>query len=67
MCKTLQAIATEFVRHASKEKGITLDPKDGPGGKLFTFGSYRLGVFGPGDCPPLSAHALRLRLHTTTF
>lgn len=45
----LQKIVTEFVRLVGKKKGLSQSAIDNAGGKIFTFGSYKLGVFGPGE------------------
>ena len=44
----LQKIVTEFVRLVGKKKGLSQSAIDNAGGRIFTFGSYKLGVFGPG-------------------
>lgn len=38
----------EFVRKVSLERGLSEAAANAAGGKIFTFGSYRLGVHGPG-------------------
>ena len=43
----LQKITQEFVRSVGKKKGLSQSAIDNAGGRIFTFGSYRLGVFGP--------------------
>ena len=46
----LQKITVEFVRHVSREvRKLPQNAVDAAGGKIFTFGSYRLGVYGPGE------------------
>lgn len=45
----IQKITIEFVRQVSKLKGLSQSGIDAAGGKIFTFGSYRLGVYGPGS------------------
>ncbi|KAL9098381.1 MAG: hypothetical protein Q9163_005952, partial [Psora crenata] len=45
----IQKITTEFVRHVSKKRNLPQSSIDAAGGKIFTFGSYRLGVYGPGS------------------
>ncbi|OCL02803.1 poly(A) polymerase Pap [Glonium stellatum] len=44
-----QKVAEEFVRVVGKAKGLSQSVIDNAGGKIFTFGSYRLGVYGPGS------------------
>ena len=44
----LQKISEEFVRHVCTAKGLPEAVVKSSGGKIFTFGSYRLGVYGPG-------------------
>lgn len=48
MLRTLQKVTLEFVKTLSKKKGLPQTIINEAGGKIFTFGSYRLGVFGPG-------------------
>jgi poly(A) polymerase len=43
-----QKVTEEFVRHVSKSKGLNPSVVEASGGKVATFGSYRLGVYGPG-------------------
>ena len=38
----------EFVKHVGRQKGLPPSVVDNAGGKVCTFGSYRLGVYGPG-------------------
>lgn len=45
----LQKMVQEFIRQVGKKKGLSQSAIDNAGGKIFTFGSYRLGVFGPGS------------------
>ncbi|KAJ5091210.1 Poly(A) polymerase Pap [Penicillium alfredii] len=45
----LQRVALEFVRVVSRKKGLTPAAVEAAGGKIFTYGSYRLGVYGPGS------------------
>lgn len=45
---TIQKVTTEFVKHVGKLKGLSDSVLQNAGGKVFTFGSYRLGVYGPG-------------------
>ncbi|KAI9741766.1 MAG: hypothetical protein M1834_000152 [Cirrosporium novae-zelandiae] len=47
--QTIQRATTEFVRQVSKKKGLSQAAIDAAGGKIFTYGSYRLGVYGPGS------------------
>ncbi|KAG6988557.1 poly(A) polymerase pla1 [Physcia stellaris] len=48
--QTLQKITVEFVKHVSKEvRKLPQNVVDVAGGKIFTYGSYRLGVYGPGS------------------
>lgn len=44
----IQKITVEFVKHVSKTKNLPQPVVEKAGGKIFTFGSYRLGVYGPG-------------------
>ena len=43
----IQKVVEEFVRRASKQKGVKQSTIDAAGGKMFFFGSYALGVHGP--------------------
>lgn len=47
--ESIQWITTEFVRRVSKERGLGDELAKAAGGKIFTYGSYRLGVYGPGS------------------
>jgi poly(A) polymerase len=44
----LQQLTLEFVQKVSMNKNMTESMAKEAGGKIFTFGSYRLGVYGPG-------------------
>jgi len=44
----LQKVTCELVRHVGKLKGLAPSVIQDAGGKVSTFGSYRLGVYGPG-------------------
>jgi poly(A) polymerase len=46
---SLQAITEEFVRQVSRAQGKNESTCNAAGGKIFTYGSFRLGVFGPGS------------------
>ncbi|KAF2011170.1 Poly(A) polymerase [Aaosphaeria arxii CBS 175.79] len=43
----LQKVVEEFIRRAGKAKGLPASTVDSSGGKIFWFGSYALGVYGP--------------------
>lgn len=45
----LQSLAQEFVYKVSRNKNMSEGMAKDAGGKIFTFGSYRLGVYGPGS------------------
>ncbi|PGH28249.1 hypothetical protein AJ80_00140 [Polytolypa hystricis UAMH7299] len=45
----IQRVTLEFVRQVSRKKGLSQAAIDVAGGKIFTYGSYRLGVYGPGS------------------
>lgn len=50
--KTLQLlkkVTIEFVKEVGRLKGLSPAAIEAAGGALFTFGSYRLGVYGPGS------------------
>lgn len=46
---TMQRLANEFVYQVSLTKNMSEGMARDAGGKIFTFGSYRLGVYGPGS------------------
>lgn len=46
----LQKAVEEFVRHVGQVKRLAPSVIDNAGGRICTFGSYRLGVYGPGMC-----------------
>ena len=48
MLGEIQVLAREFVYSVSIQKKMTEEMARAAGGKIFTFGSYRLGVFAPG-------------------
>jgi poly(A) polymerase len=43
------ALVKKFVRDIALNNGLSQTAADAAGGKIFTFGSYRLGVHGPGS------------------
>ncbi|OXV11664.1 hypothetical protein Egran_00577 [Elaphomyces granulatus] len=45
----IQRVTVEFIKTVSRKKGLTPAAVEAAGGKIFTFGSYRLGVYGPGS------------------
>jgi len=45
----IQSLAREFVYQVSLSKNLSDGMARDAGGKIFTFGSYRLGVYGPGS------------------
>lgn len=45
----IQNLTQEFVRLVSLRKNMSENMARDAGGKIFTFGSYRLGVYGPGS------------------
>lgn len=45
----LQNLTLEFVKTVSLQKNMSEGMAKDAGGKIFTFGSYRLGVYGPGS------------------
>lgn len=51
----LNELMKRWIIQVSKEKGKTEDEAREVGGKIFTFGSYRLGVHGKGTCASLIA------------
>ena len=46
---TLQSVTVKFVKTVGTLKGLPQSIVNEAGGRVFTFGSYRLGVFGPGS------------------
>lgn len=46
----LQKTTIEFVKVVLTKKNKPQSTINAAGGKIFTFGSYRLGVYGPGTC-----------------
>ena len=44
----LQRVTLEFVKTVGRKKGLSQAALDVAGGKIVTYGSYRLGVYGPG-------------------
>jgi poly(A) polymerase len=42
------ALVKKFVKKVSLSRGLSETAADAAGGRIFTFGSYRLGVHGPG-------------------
>lgn len=51
MLQLLQRVALEFVKIVSRKKGLSPAAVEAAGGKIFAYGSYRLGVYGPGESP----------------
>jgi poly(A) polymerase len=45
----IQRVTHEFVKVVSRKKGLSPAAVEAAGGKIFTYGSYRLGVYGPGQ------------------
>lgn len=45
----MNTLVKAFVRKVSLMRGLSEAAADAAGGKIFTFGSYRLGVHGPGS------------------
>jgi poly(A) polymerase len=60
----MQRVTEEFVRHVAKVKGLAPSVIESAGGKVSTFGSYRLGVYGPGteqsSLQSMVTHKLRI-------
>lgn len=46
--KKLEALLQRMVQVLGKKKGLPAGILEGAGGRVFTYGSYRLGVYGPG-------------------
>lgn len=49
MLGRVAALVKKFVRTVSLSRGLSETAAIAAGGKIFTFGSYRLGVHGPGS------------------
>jgi poly(A) polymerase len=45
----ITGLVKKFVHQVSLARGLSESAADAAGGKIFTFGSYRLGVHGPGS------------------
>ncbi|KAI4115461.1 MAG: hypothetical protein LQ345_003946 [Seirophora villosa] len=45
----LQKIAVEFVKHVCRKNNLPQSIINSAGGKIFTYGSYRLGAYAPGS------------------
>ncbi|GAM42651.1 poly(A) polymerase [Talaromyces pinophilus] len=45
----IQKVVIEFVKTVGRRKGLSPAALEAAGGKIFTYGSYRLGVYGPGS------------------
>lgn len=56
MLQLLQRVALEFVKTVSRKKGLSPAAVEASGGKIFTFGGYRLGVYGPGKHDLIPPH-----------
>ena len=65
MLKNLQKITVEFVKHVGREKKMPEAIINEAGGKIFTYGSYRLGVFGPGELGMFTTTNEACPLHVT--
>lgn len=55
MLQLLQRVTLEFVKLVSRKKGLSAAAVEAAGGKVFAYGSYRLGVYGPGMLCPVTA------------
>lgn len=55
----IQRVTVEFVRVVGGKKGLSQAALEVAGGKIFTYGSYRLGVYGPGSSRPSTRAGLR--------
>lgn len=67
MLKTFQKTCVEFIKLVGKKKGMTDKQVKDLGGKVATFGSFRLGVFGPGQSKSevhfTKSQSTNIRLH----
>lgn len=55
----IQRVVIEFVKAVGRRKGLSPAALEAAGGKIFTYGSYRLGVYGPGTCSELDKEKSR--------
>lgn len=55
-----QRVTEAFVKHVAEKRNLAPSVVQNGGGKVATFGSYRLGVFGPGKQSqvPIDRHPL---------
>lgn len=56
----LQKIAVEFVKHVCRKNNLPQSIINSAGGKIFTYGSYRLGAYAPGQSPIHSSKLLEM-------
>ncbi len=49
----IQKVAEEFIRRVGRERKLSQSALDSLGGKVFTYGSYQLGVYGPSMLLPI--------------
>ena len=59
MLQLIQRVTLEFVKTVSRKKGLSPAAVEAAGGKIFTYGSYRLGVYGPGELGSSTTSGLR--------
>lgn len=52
LLKFIQTVTIEFVKTVTRKKGYSATVVEQAGGKIFTYGSYRLGVYNPGEGHP---------------
>lgn len=62
MLNLLQNVTHEFVKTVSRKKGLSPAAVEAAGGKIFTYGSYRLGVYGPGEVHHVGDTMLRTNI-----
>lgn len=65
--QSIQKVTTEFVKFVSKKHGLPQSTIDTAGGKIFTYGSYRLGVYGPGEITEISRLPFAAAWHSLNF